>query len=94
MLIQKAWILRIVLLAPIIASCARVLTSPPTTEVPPSLPPTSMPTSTLAPGQTRLDPAGIQQVWVPAGSFLMGTDDATIQELQALNSPPALCNLV
>jgi len=36
----------------------------------------------------RRDAKGIEQVWVPPGSFLMGTDDATLQELRAL-SPPA-----
>jgi formylglycine-generating enzyme required for sulfatase activity len=49
------------------------------------LPPTS--TSTLAPGQVRVDSKGIEQVWVPAGSFLMGTDEAAISELKALNPP-------
>ncbi len=34
----------------------------------------------LAPGETRIDPQGIEQVWVPAGSFLMGTDDVTSLE--------------
>jgi formylglycine-generating enzyme required for sulfatase activity len=32
-----------------------------------------------------LDPKGIEQVWVPAGSFQMGTDNAEIQKLMALN---------
>ncbi|MCC6972636.1 MAG: SUMF1/EgtB/PvdO family nonheme iron enzyme [Anaerolineae bacterium] len=27
-------------------------------------------------GDTRLDPKGIEQVWVPAGCFVMGSDDA------------------
>ena len=36
----------------------------------------------------RRDAKGIEQVWVPAGSFLMGTDDGTIQELKA-QKPPA-----
>jgi len=35
----------------------------------------------------RRDAKGIEQVWVPAGSFLMGTDDATLQELRALQPP-------
>jgi formylglycine-generating enzyme required for sulfatase activity len=34
-----------------------------------------------------VDSKGIQQVWVPAGSFLMGTDDATLQALKALDAP-------
>ena len=35
----------------------------------------------------RRDAKGIEQVWVPAGMFLMGTDDATLQELKALQPP-------
>ena len=62
-----------------------------------SSPPTTMTVSvnktahlivpTLTPGQVRIDSKGIEQVWVPAGSFLMGTDEATILELKALNPP-------
>jgi formylglycine-generating enzyme required for sulfatase activity len=29
------------------------------------------------PGETHVDSKGIEQVWVPAGSFLMGTEDIT-----------------
>jgi formylglycine-generating enzyme required for sulfatase activity len=36
---------------------------------------------------TRRDAKGIEQVWVPAGSFLMGTDDATLAELKSLDPP-------
>ncbi len=100
MFIQKARILEFLLLALILTGCARAGTPPqltmvpssslpPTSEVPPppQPTPTPIPTSTLAPGQERVDAAGIQQVWVPPGSFKMGTDDATIQELLALNPP-------
>ncbi len=45
--------------------------------------PTSPPLP-LAAGMARADATGIQQVWVPAGSFLMGT---TEQEAQALQGP-------
>ncbi len=38
-------------------------------------------------GQVRLDPKGIEQVWVPAGSFMMGTDEASIQSLTQLDPP-------
>lgn len=58
-----------------------------TTMIPPTLEPTS--TSMAIPGQIRIDPKGIEQIWVPAGSFLMGTDDASIQKLTDLN-PPSL----
>jgi formylglycine-generating enzyme required for sulfatase activity len=36
----------------------------------------------------RKDGKGIEQVWVPAGSFLMGTDDAALKAL-ASEHPPA-----
>ena len=54
-----------------------------------SIIPTSAPTPAPTPvaGQSRIDPKGIEQVWVPAGSFLMGTDEATIPALQELNPP-------
>ena len=39
-------------------------------------------------GQTRPDGKGIQQVWVPAGSFKMGSAAAAIQALEALQPPP------
>lgn len=37
-----------------------------------------------APGETRIDPREIEQVWVPAGSFLMGTG---ADELDSLEPP-------
>jgi formylglycine-generating enzyme required for sulfatase activity len=101
MLIHKARILEFLLLSLILAGCAQAAAPPLPTMVPSSSPPPAsemppsptpipspLPTPTLATGQTRLDAAGIQQVWVPPGTFQMGTDQATIQELLAL-SPPA-----
>jgi formylglycine-generating enzyme required for sulfatase activity len=41
----------------------------------------------LQAGTTRMDSKGIEQVWVPAGSFLMGTDEATIETLKLQNPP-------
>ena len=41
-----------------------------------------------SPGQTRTDPSGIAQVWVPAGTFTMGTDAAAIAALTAASPPP------
>ena len=38
-------------------------------------------------GQSRVDPKGIEQVWVPAGTFLMGTDATAIQALKSLDPP-------
>ncbi len=52
---------------------------------------TSAPSSSepgSSPGQTRTDAAGIGQVWVPSGSFTMGTDAATISEL-TVAAPPS-----
>ncbi len=64
--------------------------APTATPVPTSTPATtatSAPTATHAPGQTRLDQRGIEQVWVPPGSFQMGTSAAAIAALTALNPP-------
>ena len=46
-------------------------------------------TPALAPtaGEIRIDPQGIEQVWVPAGSFRMGTSEAEIPGLKAPNPP-------
>jgi formylglycine-generating enzyme required for sulfatase activity len=97
--IHKARILDFLLVALILSACAQAeiaptmkttpSSPPPASPAPPSPQPTpsAQPTSTLAPGQTRVDASGIQQVWVPAGSFLMGTDAAAIQELLAMNPP-------
>ena len=38
----------------------------------------SLPAATPVAGQKRTDSKGIEQVWVPAGSFRMGTDEAEI----------------
>jgi formylglycine-generating enzyme required for sulfatase activity len=49
---------------------------------------TPEPTSTsVPPGQTRFDPKGIEQVWVPAGSFVMGTSEAAAQDVLTLKPP-------
>lgn len=47
----------------------------------------SMPAASPVPGQTRTDSRGIEQVWVPAGKFRMGTAEASIPALKALNPP-------
>ena len=41
----------------------------------------------LQPGISRVDEKGVEQVWVPAGSFLMGTDEKLIETLKAQNPP-------
>jgi len=38
-------------------------------------------------GARRLDARGVEQVWVPAGRFRMGTDEETRAELEALPLP-------
>ncbi len=40
-------------------------------------------------GQSRSDAKGIEQVWVPAGSFLMGTDAASIEALKIQQPAPS-----
>jgi formylglycine-generating enzyme required for sulfatase activity len=63
----------------LVAACG----GPAPAESPASLPPGPAPTS----GQVRVDGRGVEQVWVPAGSFTMGTDAATIERLTALEPP-------
>src|SRR5262245_21007959 len=47
----------------------------------------SMPAVAPSPGQTRTDAAGVAQVYVPAGTFRMGTDQADVDKLLA-ETPP------
>jgi len=54
--------------------------TPPRASIPPAEPGTT-------PGETRTDPTGAAQVWVPAGSFTMGTDAAAIKALEKLGPP-------
>lgn len=59
-------------------------TAPPTPTVPaptptPALPPVA--------GEARTGTQGIRQVWVPGGSFLMGTSDQQTQDLQGPDVP-------
>ncbi|MEO8463438.1 MAG: SUMF1/EgtB/PvdO family nonheme iron enzyme [Chloroflexota bacterium] len=56
-------------------------------EVSSSPPMTEAPSPTPLPGQIRVDPHGIEQLWVPAGEFQMGTDAATIAAIRASNPP-------
>jgi formylglycine-generating enzyme required for sulfatase activity len=41
-------------------------------------------------GQTRTDAHGVEQVWVPAGTFTMGSTDAQVSALTAQNPPGAV----
>ena len=54
----------------------------------PSTAPTAVPSDGQTAGQERTDAFGIDQVWVPAGTFTMGTDAAAIDALTADNPPP------
>jgi formylglycine-generating enzyme required for sulfatase activity len=48
---------------------------------------TPVPSDGATAGQVRTDAFGIEQVWVPAGTFTMGTDAASIAKL-GTQSPP------
>jgi formylglycine-generating enzyme required for sulfatase activity len=50
--------------------------------------PTMPPASAPAAGDVRMDRRGIEQVWVEAGAFQMGTDAETIRALTDLHPPP------
>ncbi|MFL5674760.1 MAG: formylglycine-generating enzyme family protein, partial [Chloroflexota bacterium] len=54
----------------------------------PSVASTPVPSDGSAPGEERVDPSGVAQVWVPAGKFTMGTDAKAIAALEK-QSPPA-----
>ena len=49
--------------------------------------PTPVPSDGGTAGQVRTDAFGIEQVWVPAGTFTMGTDKAVIATLVAASPP-------
>src|SRR5262245_55819805 len=52
-----------------------------------TVPPTPTPSDGSRAGQVRTDAFGIEQVWVPAGSFTMGTSQADIAKLKAQRPP-------
>jgi formylglycine-generating enzyme required for sulfatase activity len=87
----------LVMMVPLLAGCAaaaanpietRAPTAPPTIVAPPTTI-ASSPTPEAAPsaGTSRVDDRGIEQVWVPAGTFQMGSEAAAIQQLKALKPP-------
>jgi formylglycine-generating enzyme required for sulfatase activity len=73
------------------ASSSAATTTPTATPAPspaPSATPTpAPPTVQPTPGQARTDPTGVEQVYVPAGTFRMGTDQADIDTLLAAGPP-------
>ena len=66
----------------IVASC-----SGPTGSSGTAAPSATIPASAQELGATRTDPMGVEQVWVPAGSFRTGTDAAAIEALRAAGPP-------
>jgi formylglycine-generating enzyme required for sulfatase activity len=71
-------------LAPPVATSSAPSAAP---SVAASLPPTPVPSDGSTAGQVRTDAHGIEQVWVPAGTFTMGTDPAAIAKLKAAGPP-------
>ena len=55
---------------------------------------TPVPSDGQTAGETRTDGHGITQVWVPAGKFSMGTDEAAITKLKAAGPPDWVAGLV
>jgi len=51
------------------------------------VPPTPAPSDGSAAGQVRTDAFGVEQVWVPAGSFTMGTSAADVARLKVQKPP-------
>jgi formylglycine-generating enzyme required for sulfatase activity len=52
-----------------------------------TVPPTPTPSDGSTVGQVRTDAFGIDQIWVPAGSFTMGTSETDIAKLRARTPP-------
>ena len=50
-------------------------------------PPSAAPSDGSTAGQVRTDPFAVEQVWVPAGSFTMGTSETDIAKLKAQKPP-------
>lgn len=81
------------LVFPIVAALLWACQNTATTPVKTTLTPTErieMPTIPQTPsaGQTRIDEKGIEQVWVPAGSFQMGSTAEALDKLAKEQKPP------
>ena len=59
-----------------------------TESIAPTLAPTPVPSDGSTAGQERTDASGIAQVWVPAGTFTMGTEAKAIAALSKQDPPP------
>jgi formylglycine-generating enzyme required for sulfatase activity len=70
----------------LLAACGPAASIPAATPEPTRAPVTVFTPTQEAPmntaGQVRIDAKGIEQVWVPAGTFLMGTDAASAEALK------------
>jgi formylglycine-generating enzyme required for sulfatase activity len=74
---------RLTLAATLLALVATACGGSAPTATPEATPIQAAPTA----GQVRTDARSVEQVWVPAGSFQMGTDTATIERLTAMQPP-------
>src|SRR5687768_17325219 len=78
--------------APSASAPASNPSAPSAASVAPSVAPsaalTPVPSDGQTAGQVRTDPFRIDQVWVPAGTFTMGTDAEAIATLTAADPPP------
>src|SRR5712671_4008987 len=59
----------------------------PTASAPASSPASIGPEPSIAAGTTHADPGGVVQVWVPAGSFEMGSTGAQVAAVTAASPP-------
>ena len=72
---------------PSVAPSSAPSVAPSVPSVAPSMAPTPVPSDGQTAGQTRTDTWGIEQVWVPAGTFTMGTTAAAIAALEQAGAP-------
>ena len=73
---------------PTVAATPAPSTGPTSSPEPPTPVPTVGPEASVPAGTTRTDAAGIVQVWVPRGSFTMGSTTAQVAAVMTA-SPPA-----
>jgi len=71
----------------VVAGCSGASPTVPPASTAPSVASSAAPAVAPSPGQTRTDSSGVAQVFVPAGTFRMGTDQADIDQLLAAAPP-------